>query len=87
MEWLEGRKLEAEVRAFERMHPRLVEAYLGQFVAVHEGRVVDADGDFEALFLRLQRRLGGVVVLIRRVEGEAGVELRAPGVRLDRGGE
>jgi len=84
LEQLEDQKLKAEVQAFERMHPQLVKQYLGQFVAVHEGQIVDADVDFEALFLRLEKRLGDVPVLIRPVSVEPAPELRAPGPRLER---
>ena len=84
LEQLEDQKLKAEIQAFERMHPQLVKQYLGQFVAVHEGQIVDADVDFEALFLRLEKRLGDVPVLIRPVSVEPPPELRAPGPRLER---
>ena len=83
LEQLEDQKFKAEVQAFERMHPQLVKQYLGQFVAVHEGQIVDADVDFEALFLRLEKRLGDVPVLIRPVSVEPTPELRAPGPRLE----
>jgi len=84
LEQLEDQELKDEVQAFERMHPQLVKQYLGQFVAVHEGQIVDADVDFEALFLRLEKRLGDVPVLIRPVSVEPTPELRAPGPRLER---
>ena len=84
LEQLEDQKLKAEVQAFERMHPQLVKQYLGQFVAVHEGQIVDADVDFETLFLRVEKRLGDVPVLIRPVSVEPTPELRAPGPRLER---
>ena len=84
LEQLDDQKLEAKAQAFERMHPQLLRQYLGQFVAVHEGQVVDADVDFEALFLRLQKRLGDVPVLIRPVNAEPTLELRAPSPRLKR---
>ena len=80
---LEDQKLAAEAKAFEGMHPQLVERYLGQFVAVHDGRVVDADVDFEALFLRLQKRFGDVPILIRLVGANPIPELRAPSPRLE----
>jgi len=80
---LEDQKLEAEARAFEGMHPQLVERFPGQFVAVHDGQVVDADVDFEALFLRLQRRFSDVPVLIRQVGAKPILELRAPSPRLE----
>jgi hypothetical protein len=84
LEQLEDQKLEAEVRAFERVHPQLIKQYLGQSVAVHESQIVDADADFETLFLRLQKHLGDVPVLIRPVSTEPTLELRAPSPRLER---
>ena len=36
-------KIEAEAQAFERMHETLKEQYFGQFVAVYNGQMVDAD--------------------------------------------
>jgi acetolactate synthase regulatory subunit len=84
LEQLEEQRLEAEIQAFERMHPQLVKQYLGQFVAVHEGQMVDTDVDFETLFLRLEKYLGDVPVLIRLVSAEPTLELRAPSPRLER---
>jgi len=83
LENLEDQKLEAESQAFERLHPQLIQQYLGQFVAVHNGRIVDADADFEVLFLRLQEYLGEIPVLIRAVNTEPTLELRAPSPRLE----
>lgn len=64
---LADRQLETEIKAFERLHAKLKEQYLGQFVAVHLGQVVDTDVDFEALFLRVNNRFGEKTVLIRQV--------------------
>jgi len=68
-------KIEAEAQAFKGMHETLKEQYFGQFVAVHNGQVVDADADFEAVFLRVQTRFGRIPVLIRRVSEEPTTEL------------
>jgi predicted DNA-binding protein len=84
LEQLEDQKLKAETQAFERLHPKLVQQYLGQFVAIHEGQVVDVDADFGTLFLRMQKQLGDIVVLIRQVRTEPVLELRAPSPRLER---
>ena len=83
LEQLENQKLKTEAQAFERMHPQLAKQYLGQFVAIHEDQVVDTDVDFETLFLRLQKRLGDVPVLIRPVSTKLTLELRAPTPRLE----
>ena len=84
LEQLEDQKLKAEAQAFERLHPQLVQQYFGQFVAVHEGQVVDVDADFGTLFLRVQKQLGDVIVLIRQVRAEPVLKLRAPSPRLVR---
>ncbi len=84
LEQLEDQKLKAETQAFERLHPQLVQRHFGQFVAVHEGQVVDVDADFGVLFLRVRKRLGNVIVLMRQVRAEPVLELRAPSPRLER---
>ena len=65
------------------MYPQLGERYLGQFVAVHNGQIVDADVDFEALFLRIQERFEDTPVLIRLVSTTPTLELRASSPRLE----
>jgi len=80
---LRREKLEAEIAAFERMHKDLKVQYLGRFVAVCDGQVVDSDEDFEPLFLRVRERLGPVPVLIRRVGVEPQMELCFRSPRLE----
>ena len=63
LELLNSQKLDAEIAAFEQMHPELKQRYFNQFVAIHEEQVVDSDVDFEPLFLRMQGRFGDIVVL------------------------
>lgn len=72
---LRREKLETEITAFELMHKDLKAQYLGSFVAVHDGQVVDSDEDFEPLFLRVREQLEPVPVLIRRVDAEPQMEL------------
>jgi predicted DNA-binding protein len=86
VEQIEDRTLEAEIEAFERLHPQLMERYLGQFVSVYQGEVIDADPDFETLFLRVQDRLGNTVVLIRQVTSQPTLELHSPTPQLERPG-
>jgi len=64
---LTEQKLEAEIKAFEQMYPDLKTRYFGQFVAVHDGQVVDSANDFESLFLRIQSRFADLPILIRQV--------------------
>lgn len=82
MEELNNQKLDAEIAAFEQMHPELKERYLNQFVAIHEGQVVDVDADFESLALRTVECFGDIVVLIRQVGESPKEEYLFRSVRL-----
>ncbi len=61
-------KLDKEIAAYEAMHPELKEKYLGQWVAVHERKLVDHDEDLSALYWRIEDRYGSTAVLIRQVK-------------------
>jgi len=67
LERLNKQRLNQEIQAFEQMHPELKRIYLDKFVAIYENEVVDADEDFESLFLRVQAQFGDLPVLIRQV--------------------
>jgi hypothetical protein len=56
LDQINERKLEDEQIAFTQLHPQLVETYLGQFVALHEGKLIDADTNERALYIRAHRR-------------------------------
>ena len=72
---LQRRKIEAEAQAFESMHAELVKTHLGQYVAIHRGRLIDQDEDFLALHKRVRQGFGNEAVLIRRVEQNPEQEL------------
>jgi hypothetical protein len=67
-------KGEREHRAFLRLLPKLLATHRGQYVAIHEGQVVDSDADDIALIQRVHARIGylpihvGLVVEPRPVE-------------------
>ena len=63
-------KIRAEEEAFARQRDTLRERYLGQYVAMHEGAVIDHDPDVRALHLRIFARLGHLPVLLKRVTDE-----------------
>ena len=65
------RKIGAEAEMFKRKHPRLRAKYMGKFIAMHNGRVVDHDADAGKLYLRVRKRFGRTPVLIRQVTEEA----------------
>ncbi len=83
LERLDRLKLETEIQAFEKMHEQLKERFLHQFVAIHNGQVLDSDSDFETLFLRVRGRLGNTCVLIRQVEESPITEWHFRGPRLE----
>jgi hydrogenase maturation factor len=55
-------KGEREYQAFLRLLPELLQTHRGQYVAVHEGQVVDADADDIALVRRVHTRIGYVPI-------------------------
>jgi len=79
-------KITAERQALEAMYADILPVYRGQYVAVHQGHVVDADADARALYLRIRERYGYVPVLIRHITPQADrreLVFRSP--RLSRG--
>ena len=59
------RKLRSELRAFDRMRPKLLETHRGLFVAIHHGAVFDSDADEWALAARIEdvaRHEGAIAV-------------------------
>ncbi|MFZ2362692.1 MAG: hypothetical protein WA040_25345 [Anaerolineae bacterium] len=83
---MQRKKIEAEVRAYESMHLELVRTHLGRYVALHSGKLVDVDEDFQMLHQRVRQRFGNEAVLIRRVEAMAQPELlfRSPRFEAER---
>lgn len=71
----ERKIISQEMAAYRAMHVELVEDYLGQYVAIHDGKSVDHDPDFSTLHERIRKRFGRQVVLIQRVETEPEREL------------
>lgn len=61
-------EMRKEVEAFESMHSDLVEHYLGQFVAVHHGQVIDSDHDQIVLADRIYKNYPDEIVLIEQVQ-------------------
>ncbi|MCP4356723.1 MAG: hypothetical protein GY796_01735 [Chloroflexi bacterium] len=52
---------------YKKLHPQLVKQYLGKFVAIFQGELVDHDADKEALFFRIKENFPDQVVLQRQV--------------------
>lgn len=64
---LAHQKIQAESIAFGELHHQLVAKYLGDYVAIHNGKVVDHDTDVRTLHLRIRKRFGRTPVLLRQV--------------------
>jgi hypothetical protein len=60
-------KLDVEIAAYERMYPELRQKYLGQWVAVHEQKLIDHDDDRAVLYGRVRATYRRTAVLIRQV--------------------
>jgi hypothetical protein len=63
-------KGEREYRAFLRLLPGLLATHRGQFVAIHEGRVVDSGPERVEVAYRVQQRLGPVPIHVALVSDE-----------------
>lgn len=63
--------MDHERQAFEAMYEDLLRQYEGQYVAVHQGQVVDHDTDQLALLRRRKLNYPQDVVLIAQVSSEA----------------
>ena len=61
------RKIRGEEQHFRAQHARLLDEYAGQFIAMHEGQVIDSDTDELALYLRIYQTHPMVGVLIKQV--------------------
>ena len=61
------RKMQREMDAFFQLHARLLEDHVGEYVAIHQGKLIDHDSDQLALFQRVERRYGDTPVLIKLV--------------------
>lgn len=75
-------KMDREDAAYQAMHAKLFEKYAGQYVAIHNGELVDADEDEMALYIRIDERFPGEVVLLKRVIGLPEPDLYIPSFRL-----
>lgn len=61
------KKIRREEQHFRAQHAQLLDQYAGQFIAMHEGRVIDSDTDELTLYLRIREQLPMVGVLIKQV--------------------
>jgi len=67
---LDREKIRLEAAAYHRLHPQLSIDYIGHYVAIHQGGVIDSDVNFETLHARVREHFGRQSILLRRVETE-----------------
>ena len=72
--------MEQNVAAYRSIHSELVDRYLGQYVAICDGKLVDHDPDPLLLLERIRRNYPNQVVLRRKVERtpEREIHIRHP---------
>ena len=80
------RKIDREMEAYRAMHAELKQRFLGEYVAIHNGELVDHDADRRALSRRVRQKYENVAVLITPVEEEPERELLLQSPRFERGG-
>lgn len=61
---------EAEMQAYLALHPWLKANYLGQYVAIYQGKLVDADEDFDTLFDRINQAYPAQLVWMSKVDDD-----------------
>ena len=83
LDFLEWEKLQAEMAAFETQLPALLEVYSEQYVALHEGRVIDHDADLRALHSRVYAKMDAIPVLLQKVTTSPPPEILVRGPRLE----
>ncbi len=62
------RKIDREMEGYRAMHAELKQQFLGHYVAIHNGELVDHDSDRRALSRRVRQEYGSIAVLITPVE-------------------
>ena len=80
---LEWEKLQSEMEVFQAQLPALLTAYPDQYVAMHEGQVIDHDADLRTLHSRVYARLGSVPVLLQKVTATPAADILVRGPRVE----
>jgi glutamyl-tRNA reductase len=78
---LNRRKISEETRIYRQQHEQFKENYLGHYIAMFQGQVVDHDEDFQALHQRVRQQYKRQPVMITLVEETADPVLTRHGFR------
>ncbi len=84
LENLQRDRIRREIASYTQMQGDLAEHFLSQWVAIHNGELVDHDTDRARLYQRVRERYGRAAVLIRQVESKLNDEIRWRGGSLRR---
>ncbi len=82
---LRHEKIRAETEAFEQQRATLLTDYRDEYVAIHQGQVIDHDPNLRTLHLRVFDRLGHTPVLLKWVGDEPERELIFRSTHFERG--
>ena len=77
-------KVRAEQAIYEKMRHTLLDKYRGQYVAVHNGEVVESAQDLRSLHHKVFIRFGYTPVLHIQVMDEPLTDIHTRGLRLER---
>jgi metal-responsive CopG/Arc/MetJ family transcriptional regulator len=82
--WEQDRqKIDQESTLYRQQHSHLVATYLGQYIAMHEGKVIDSDQNFAKLQQRVRQHYKHTAVMITRVEEQPDRILTRRGFQQD----
>ncbi len=70
-------KIDQEIVAYQAMHAKLKKEMLGEWIAIHNQKLVDHDIDRVALYRRIRARYDRNPILIRQVREQPTEELFA----------
>jgi predicted transcriptional regulator len=76
-----NQKISRESALYREQHSEIKKQFLGKFIAMHQGQIVDHDSDFQILFKRIRERFGNTAVMITNVEEEPYTILNRKGFR------
>lgn len=61
---LERQKISEEAAAYRDHHAELRQHFLGKYIAMHNGEVVDCDANVDVLWQRVRQRFGRTPIMI-----------------------
>lgn len=62
--------LERETLAFRALHAELLNKYSGEYVAIHQGQVIDHDPKLLEIYLRIDEKYPDEIILLKQVQSE-----------------